>query len=66
MCMSSPKAPKPAALPPPPPPPPEVSPTAPVVDPAMKDRLLNRPKRRGLQDLRIPLAGPVGVNVAQG
>lgn len=68
MCGSKPKSPKPAAPPPPPPPPAEINPTAPVIDPATKDKLLNRPKRRGLKDLRVSLSGPaqVGLNVPQG
>lgn len=67
MCSSKPKAPKPAAPPPPPPPPAEVNPTAPVIDPTQKDKLLNRPKRRGLKDLRVNLAAPAaGLNVPQG
>jgi hypothetical protein len=69
MCTSKPKAPRPTALPPPPPPPANASPTAPVIDPAQKDMLLNRPKRRGLRDLRIDRTASmpaIGLNVAQG
>jgi hypothetical protein len=68
MCTSKPRAPKAAPLPPPPPPPAEVNPQAPVIDPASKDKLLQRPKRRGLRDLRIPLSGAPasGLNVPQG
>ena len=64
MCTGSRPKPVKTTLPPPPPPPPEATPTAPVIDGAAKDALLNRPKKRGLRALRIPLA--TGLNVPQG
>ncbi len=67
MCSSKPKAPKPSPPPPPAPPPADANPTAPVIDPALKDKLLSRPKRRGLKDLRVPLtSAQSGLNVPQG
>jgi hypothetical protein len=43
---------------------------SPVIDQATKDKLLLRPKSRGLQDLTIPLSGGssqgTGLNIPQG
>ncbi len=66
MCVSKPKIPKVAPTPLPPPPPQDTA-LAPVIDPGMKERLGVKAKRRGLQDLRIPLSNGVsGLNVPQG